>query len=458
MMSSVKNILSEFFNKGGERTVLLKKNIAFSFGLKGMSILITLISLPLTIAYLNQERNGIWLTVYTMIVWMSLFDIGLGTGMKNKVAEAKARGDNDLAKRYVSTTYAVIFLICISVFALFCFINPYLNWIKILNIEGLGYDSEIPGLIWIIMIMFCVNFILNPIMAVLAADQRPSISSFINFIWYVITFVGTIILYKTTEPSLIYIGLLSCCGMITVYVVASIYLFSTRYKKWRPSLRCVEFRLAGDALKLGVKFFIATIASFMVMQSLPFMIQKMVGPEEVTNFNSAMKLFTVTTNAMAIIIVPYWSSFTDAYTKRDYAWMQSSAKTLYRFFCALLAIQVVLLLLSPIIYYLWVNYWLDKPLNITFLLSVSVCVFSTIFCWTNLCIYPINGMGKARLQLYSSLAEIVLFIPIALFLGHLLGAPGIIFASALIYLPRAIWAPVQLNKLIKGKAKGIWDK
>jgi O-antigen/teichoic acid export membrane protein len=458
MTGSVKNILSEFFNKGGERTVLLKKNIAFSFGLKGVSILITLISLPLTIAYLNQERNGIWLTAYTMIVWLSLFDIGLGTGMKNKVAEAKAKGDNDLAKKYVSTTYAVIFLILMAVFALFCLVNPYLDWIKILNIKGLGYDSEIPRLIWLIMILFCGNFMFNPIIAVLAADQRPSIGSFINFICYVITFLGTVILYKTTEPSLVYIGLLYCCGMITVYVAASIYLFSTRYKKWRPSLRCVEFRLAGDALRLGVKFFIATVASFMVMQSLPFLIQKVAGPDEVTVFNSAMKLFTVTTNVMAIIIVPYWSSFTDAYTKRDYAWMQNSAKTLYKFFLVLLSIQIILLVLSPVIYYVWVNYWLDKPLNIPFLMSVAVCLFSTVFCWTNLCIYPINGMGKARLQLCSSLAEIALLVPTALLFGKLWGAKGIIFASCLIYLPRAVWAPVQLNKLIKGRAKGIWNK
>jgi len=458
MINRARNILSGFFNRGQERTVLIKKNIAASFGLKGVSMVITLVSVPLTINYLNPERNGIWLTLFTLMSFLCLFDIGIGTGMKNKLAEAKAQNKQKLARQYISSTYAVITIICVAVFALFCIINPYLDWVKILKLEGLGYSAEIPALIWITMAMFCGNFVLNPIKTIVTADQRPAIAALIDFIWYVITFAGTVVLYFTTQPSLIYISLLNCISLITVYAAASIFLFSTRYKKWRPSLAYVDFRLAWDAMKLGLKFLVATAASIMVMQTLPYLIQWFDGPAEVTNYNSAMRLFQIAVSIIAIIALPYWSSFTDAYTKGDTEWMQRSVKNLYKFFCYLLVAQAVLLLLSPVAYYIWVNYWLTEPLDISFAMSVAVCLFSTVFCWTNLCIYPINGMGKTRVQLYSSVVELILLIPVAVLLGKFWGAVGIVLAATLVYTPRAIWAPVQLNRLVTGRAKGVWNK
>jgi hypothetical protein len=52
------------------------------------------------------ERNGLWLTLYSMVVWLGLFDIGFGNGMRNRLAEAKAAGDNELCRKYISSTYA----------------------------------------------------------------------------------------------------------------------------------------------------------------------------------------------------------------------------------------------------------------------------------------------------------------------------------------------------------------
>jgi hypothetical protein len=73
-------------------------------------------------------------------------------------------------------------------------------------------------------------------------------------------------------------------------------------------------------------------------------------------------------------------------------------------------------------------------------------------------IYPLNGTGKLKIQVYSSILEIILLIPVAWLLGKTLGVTGIILAPSLIYIPRTIWAPIQLNKLIKNEATGIWNK
>jgi len=463
VIHSIKEKIFIFFNEGHERTILTKKNVVASFAIKGITILISLILVPLTINYVNSERNGIWLTMYSMIFWLNLFDIGLGNGMKNKLAEAKALGNMELARKYISSTYAIMSIICIFIFVLFCIVNPLLNWdwlFKKLNISPI-YNSEVLGLIWILLISFCFTFIFNLFKSVVTADQKPAIGSFIDMLGQLFTLIGIFILSKTFSPSLVSLGLVTGFVPVIVLIISNVVLFNTQYKAWRPTFKSIDFKLAKSLMNLGLKFFIMTFASLIVTQTLQLLIQGITNPVEVTNFNTAFRLFSLAPNVIGIIVLPYWSSFTDAYTKKDFAWMQKAISELHRFFLYLLVFQLLLLILSPLVYYAWVNYWLKENhniLNISFLVSAAVCFYASATCWLNICIYPINGIGKVKLQIYSSIVEMLLIIPVALWMGYNWGTVGIVLAPVIVYIPRMIWAPVQLNKLVKDKAIGIWNK
>ena len=463
MINLIKKKIFIFFNEGHARTLLTKKNVAASFAIKGVTIVISLALLPLTINYVNPERNGIWLTLYSLVFWLNLFDIGLGNGMRNKIAEAKAMGNTELAQKYISSTYAILSIICIFVFVLFCIINQFLNWhwvFEKLNISPI-YNQEVYYLIWILIASFCFTFIFNLIKGVVTADQKPAIGSFLDMLGQILTLIGIFILSKTVTPSLVSLGLVTGFAPVAILIVANIVLFNTRYKVWRPSLKSIYFKLAKSIMNLGVKFFIMSVSWIIVNQIILVLIQTMINPVEVTSYNTAHRLFSLALNIIGIIIIPYWSSFTDAYTQKDFLWMQKSIYRLYRLFFFSLIFQLIILMLSPFIYFIWINYWQqdnNNVLNIPFLMSLAVCLYVSATCFLNICIYPINGIGKVKLQMYSSILEMVLIIPIALFLGHHWGAAGIILAPVIVYIPRMIWAPIQLNKLVNDRATGIWNK
>jgi len=463
MIRFIKEKIVHFFNEGHERTLLTKKNVVASFAIKGITVLISLILMPLTISYVSSERNGIWLTLYQTIFWLNFFDIGFGNGMKNKLAEAKAMGNMELGRKYISSTYAIMGIICIFIFVLFCILNPFLDWDWIFGKLHISpdYNREVFGLIWILMISFCFTFVFNLIKFVVTADQKPAIGAFVDMLGQILILIGVFILSKTVTPSLVALGLVTGLAPVAVLILSNIVLFHTQYKVWRPSFKDVNFKLAKSMMSLGLKFFVMTFAASMVIQTLPILIQGMTNPVEVTNYYASFRLFSLALNVMGIIILPYWSSFTDAYTQKDFAWMQKSIAQLHTFFLYLLIFQLALLIFSPFIYYVWVNHWMKENhniLNISFLLSAAVCLYTSATCWLNICIYPINGIGKVKLQMFSSIAEMALIIPVALWMGHLWKTPGIILAPVIVYLPRMIWAPIQLNKLINNKAVGIWNK
>ena len=124
----------ERFVKGHERSVKAKKNIIASIFIKGFSIVISLLLVPIIINYINPTRYGIWITISSIVAWLSFFDIGLTQGLRNKFAEAKAKGDTHIAQVYVSTTFAILGLVFSGVWLVFILANQFIDWSKILNV------------------------------------------------------------------------------------------------------------------------------------------------------------------------------------------------------------------------------------------------------------------------------------------------------------------------------------
>ena len=195
---SVFTFFSNLINQGHGRSVKAKKNIIASFLIKGISIAISLILVPLTINYINPSRYGIWLTLSSIVGWFSFFDIGLTQGLRNKFAEAKAKGEDDLAQIYVSTTYAILAIIFFFVWILFLIVNHFLNWSHILNISE-NMQSEISILAVIVFTYFCLQFVLRVITTLIIADQQPAKSSLIDVFGQIFSLIFILILVKTTQ-------------------------------------------------------------------------------------------------------------------------------------------------------------------------------------------------------------------------------------------------------------------
>jgi O-antigen/teichoic acid export membrane protein len=113
--------------EGAPRSVQAKQNILGLFLLRGVSMAISLVLVPLTLAYLAPSRYGIWMTMSSILGWVMWLDIGLGNGLRNRFALALAHDDKELARSYVSTTYLFVGLISIGLFLVFLVLHCCLD-------------------------------------------------------------------------------------------------------------------------------------------------------------------------------------------------------------------------------------------------------------------------------------------------------------------------------------------
>ena len=445
-----------FLNKGHERSIKAKKNIITSVFIKGGSIGISLLLVPLTINYVNPERYGIWLTISSIVAMFSFFDIGLTQGLRNKFAGALAKGDDESAQVYVSTTYAVLGIIFTTVWLIFLLINPFLNWSNLLNVSA-EFSNEISLLVVIVFTYFCLQFVLRVITTIITADQEPAKASLIDLIGQVVALLIIVILVSTTQGSLIYLGMALCLAPIIALAGANIFFFSGRYKSYRPSFAKVKFSHAKSLFNLGGIFFIIQIAGIVQFESANIIISRNFGPVHVTDYNIVYKYFGVLNMAFMIFISPFWSASTEAFLNGDIKLIRNSIKKYNLLNILFILAGIIMLLFSKTIYSLWLG---EGTVNISFELSLWGFLYFCTLMFGSKYVSFLNGISALRLQFYSSVISPFLFIGLVLlFLNYFkMGVYSLFMASVLANINGFILAPMQYYMIIVKNKKGLWLK
>lgn len=452
-MSGLKEYITGFFTQGNPRSINAKKNILLLAIIKGCSIAISLVLVPITIHYVNPTRYGIWLTLSSIVGWFGFFDVGLGHGLRNKFAEAVTMGKDELARIYVSTTYAILSLIIIVLLIIFFCINPFLNWSRMLNTPS-EMAGELSILALIVFVFFCIQFVLRLMTTILTASQQPAKASVFELFGSMLSLSIIFILTKVSSGNLIYLGTVLSITPVLVLTSSSIWFYTHQFKKYAPALKYVKFRYANDLMGLGIKFFLLQIAGVVLYQTSNIIIANLFGPSQVTPYNVAYKYFSIIPMAFSIIMMPFWSATTEAWIKKDFAWIKNAINKLIIIWILFTVAAIIMLMFSKFIYRIWVGNEVQVPLSI----SVVIAAYVILNGWCNIYSAFQNGVGKIRLQLYFAIFGTIVNIPLAVFLGKHLGIYGVILSTCLLSIVNAIWSPIQYLKLINDKAKGIWNK
>lgn len=446
------NILTKI-NSGSQRSVTIKKNILWSFLIKGVSILTSFLLVPLTLGYVTAEIYGVWLTISSILHWMTYMDVGFTLGLKNRLAEALAMSDYNRGKGLVSTTYFMMVAIFVPFSILLIVATPFINWCNILNVSQ-EYADTITITIQILSLFLSMQMIVNVFVAVVAAHQKTALSQLFQVIGQVFSLIIIACMSKFVEPSLVNLTFAYSLMPIVIVALASLYFFRGSMKRIAPNYRYVDKRYIRDLWNLGVKFFIIQVQMIVLYQSTNLLISHIDGPEAVTQYNVAYKLLNIISMMYMIILGPLWPAFTDAYTKGDYNWMKNIYRKMTCVFMALFVIILIVTLSSPIIYKLWVG---DK-VSVPFILTILVAIYTALHSWDSLQVMLINGIGAVKIQTYVVLIGIILHIPLSLFLGRYIGILGVIVSMSVINLLYSTVFTIQINKVINNKATGVWLK
>lgn len=451
----IRRKISDFFSKGSQRSIEAKRNIIGTIAIKGLSISTSLLMVPMTIHYINPTQYGIWLTISSMVAWISFFDIGFTQGLRNRFTEAKAQNDTALARIYISTTYFYMSVIFIGLWLILLIFNRFIDWGSLLHIDA-TLSKEVSSLAYIIFSYFCLQFVFRIVSTILIADQKPAKAAMLDLIGQIFSLIIIYLLTKISSGSLVLLGFALGVAPTLIIIGANFLLFKTEYKEYTPSIRYVKTKYAKDIMTLGLRFFILQIAYIIQYQSTLFLIAHYFDTLQVTSYNIAYKYFGILQMGFSILITPLWSGVTDAYSSEDTDWIKNAVKKYLYVLIPFILTGIIMLIIAGPVYEMWLG---KGTVNISFNISLLCLIFFLTQMFAMIFVHVINGIGALKIQFYSSFLTSLGFVSFSLVLIKVfhLGIESILISSILSNVYGYIIAPVQYyNVFIKRSELKIW--
>lgn len=443
--------IKAIFSQESRSTSVLRNAIASAL-FKGTSVLCSFIIVPLTINYLNAENYGIWMAMTSILYWFAFCDVGLGNGMRNYLAASLSRKDYKSARAYFCTAMFMLTFIAIAIGCIAIPIVQFIDLNKLFNTRTID-DSIIREVLIVAIVLTLLQFVIKNIGLVYVAMQKYAINELIFLLGNVTSVIAIYILTQTTECNLMYAVLAFTGFPVLMFLGATIPLLK-QHPQLTPSFSAIDWGISRQIISKGLGFFVIQISSCLVLfGSANILISHFLGPQQVTVYNVAYKLFSILIVTYNIIVSPLWNAYTDAYVKGDYKWIRKGLRTSLFIWTLSIFFGGILLLASEHIYKLWVGDSVIVPFKVSFCVLLYISMYNLNNCVT----YLINGLNKIRIQIITSLFTTTLFLCIMYYMKGNLGIVGISITMTCAYFIMTIIHLYQCWLLINKRAKGIWN-
>lgn len=309
--------------------------------IKGWSVIVLFALVPLTLRCLGVYENGVWLTISSMLVWIDNLDVGLGNGLRNKLAESLACNDRMKARRAVSSTFFMLIAVIVPACAILNALIWGLDMYSFLNVDQ-SRVGNLNTVLSVALVLVSSTFIFKFIGNFYMGLQMPAVNNLLVTAGQTLMFLGTGIVYLSGIHSLLLIALVNTMSPLVVYLISWPLTFRGRHADLSPKLSFVDKKTVSELFGMGMKFFILQIASIVLFMSSNVIISNSFSPEYVTPYQIAYRYFSAAQLLFSILCMPYWTATTDAYQRGDMEWIKHADHTLNKLLL-LIALAVVVL-------------------------------------------------------------------------------------------------------------------
>lgn len=411
-------------------------------------LLAQFLTIPIMIHYLGQEQFGVWSTLLSIMSWVLVFDLGVGNGLRNKVAETLARNDKAEAGKYIASGYTLIGLIAFAIWAVMTGASFFVPWQSFFNTQAIS-EATLRLTVQVAVFFVVLNFWIGLISAILGAVQKTAMNALGKLISNLSALLFVYVLTKTTEANITYLALSYGISLVIANIGLS-WWFYQGHAELRPKPYFDKQHIS-PLLSVGMQFFIIQIAGLVMFTTDKILITQLLGPEYVTQYDVVFKVFNLISAVHMLISTPLWSAYTDAYHRCDMAWIKRMLhKQLLIFIGIIAAICLMGLLIKPII-----ALWIGHEMPVSQSLVTSIGLFFLVSTWNNIYAMFVNGVGKIKLQLYTAVVAMVINIPLAIYFVKWLdlGLSGVVLANVVSLSLSAIALPIQVNQIIRKRTR-----
>ncbi|MFT3767659.1 MAG: oligosaccharide flippase family protein [Minicystis sp.] len=412
---------------------------------RGLGLVLSFISLPLTIGYLDKERYGLWITIGSFLAWLSLADLGLGNGLSNAVTAARAKGEHEEARRVISTAFMLLGAISLAMVVVFAVAFPFVPWASVFSVTSSVDRRELHLTIALCLAVFALSFPLGIVNRVLGACQEGYLANYWSSGSGVLSTVALILAIRFASGMPTLVVALSIVPLAT-RIATAVWVFTRLHPELRPRASAYRKDLAKSLLSTGGSFLVVQLAALGMWQNDNLVVAQLYGAAAVGPYSIAFRIASIYTSLANMWLVPLWPAYADAFARGDLAWIRASVRRTTKLaLAATIGAAIGMMALGRWLILVWTRK-ADMVPSQRLLVPMAIFMVLVVFCQTQA--MALNGLGRIRGQMYYGIAAAILNVGLSIVLGRWIGVDGVCWATCIAALIPAALAPIELQRAL----------
>jgi O-antigen/teichoic acid export membrane protein len=397
---------------------------------KGMSLLVNVVTVPITVRYLGPESFGLWITISSTVTMFFVLDIGISNTLINLVSEAYARDDRNRAAEYFSTAFWILVGVVGLLSVVGWVIWPHVQWAAIFNVRNPALIPETSRAMAAAFVVFLFSLPTGLATKVLAGYQELHVANLFATGGSILSLVVVlVVVYLHGGLAALVAGY---AGSTAVANLACLLWMSFSRKPWmKPWPRRFRPRLIGPIFSSGTQFFAIQMAGLIVFSSDNLIISHYLSPVRVTPYAVTWRLFNYIVALQSLFVPALWPAYSEAYATGHLEWIRSTYSRVRRFTVIALAAGCTIMLFEGRSI---IRIWAGPAAVPTTSLVWLMCVWIAIFAFSNnqsCLMMATNRVGKQAVL--GPLAALV-NLGLSILWVKTIGPVGVLLATVLSYL------------------------
>jgi O-antigen/teichoic acid export membrane protein len=385
-------------------------------------------SVPLTLRYLGAERYGLWMTITSVVAFLSFADLGVGNVLLNIISEANGKGDIESARKNIASAFYLLVFIALGIALIFTSAYFFINWSAFFNVTSLTAKSEAGPAVTVFLACFLVNLPLSLVPRIRMGYQQGYISG----IWLAISNLiglGLLFVVAYIRAGLPWLILTIIGTSVLGNVFNGIALFGFQRPDLAPNLRDISYKIAGEIIGVGSLFLILQVTNAITYSADNIIIAQILGPAAVTNYAVPSKLFTLLPLVLYMFLSPLWPAYSEAIARGDENWAKKTlAKTLLISGVLCFLAGIFLLIFGKVI----LDIWTGSKVVFSFSLMLALGVWTTVQAIISALSMFLNALKKIGFQAIFAILTATFSIIAKVSLVNTYGLTGIVWGNVTI--------------------------
>lgn len=405
--------------------------------IKVSSAVIALLSIPFLIQALGVENYGLWVTLSSIIGWLTIFDFGVGHALKNTVANTLATGAYIDAQQEAQQVFKFTSLIAILFSFIFVLLTYYVPFLK-----------ENKTLVLSLYLPIFLFFPLSMGAMILQGARKTHIQSAVALLLPVsVLFFALTCVYFEIQLELKYFIVYFCLFFVLVWFIYWYLAFKEIKADKKFYVDALHSTLLNKRLGVGGRFLILQLSSVVLYSSGNYLVYNYIDAGAAAEYDTVNKLYFFGLSIFNMAVAIFWPEISYSAANNNF----SRVKNIYLIMLGLTIVFTIgaigVSFFADDIIKVWTKDKIVVDSHTPFYFAYLVVVQA----WAYSGAVVLNAVEKITGQLIISLASSVFLIPVFfMLLNHGYGIAAAPIAAASLSLIAMIYcnfhAVIYINK------------